>query len=711
MHKNTQSLLCIMRDILFSGTLFAWFLLPLFFPEMFPFVPLHFAENLQAVAQETTGLAWLFYALVLTIPLNAIWKLLVWIIAPLRKHFSHSDSSLGIGLDLFSTAVLLIFQIIHAILFTPDISHLFQWHWLVLGLTVSAVVFNGWALIRIIQLPGKSSHAYQEYKVYKDRPTQEDASGAIQSPFWGIQRRLVLSFIAIILVIIVVLCSALLNDFSRTIKDAVVQNGMALADRTASIIKANIADDIVIDEYMDIESKKNELTKFPFKSMTYYRLVPQSNVYIIASSTIQGMEGTQADLQINNTDGISVLDNDQQEFIRFFAPLQLSGKLIGAVAVEYQKSVIFGPYFRTEVKVVIFATVFIYISIFLTYLFGRNIVIPILFLRMSVNAISGNLSQMIRGGRKISGDQLQYKDRVQTKDEIKGLSTEIGNMAGVIRGIIPYISASTLKNADKNGPSTERKDMAFLFTDIRGFTTLCENLDPEKVVSLLNTYLELQTAIILSNKGDIDKFVGDEIMASFEGPDKEVNACKAAIAIREAMAVAEKSATREARDVVTIGIGINAGPVIFGSVGARDRMDFTSIGDTVNLAARLEGANKTYGTKSLLTETVYSQVADKFLCREIDLLTVKGKNKPVRIYEIVIEKAVANPDKLEFKEKFETALQLYREMNWPAAQKAFQLVAKNWDDETSRVFMRRMELFKNDPPPANWDGVFALSVK
>ena len=210
---------------------------------------------------------------------------------------------------------------------------------------------------------------------------------------------------------------------------------------------------------------------------------------------------------------------------------------------------------------------------------------------------------------------------------------------------------------------------------------------------------------------DIDKFVGDAIMAVFEGPRKELAACKSAMQIRAAMAEDKEQRRLGGKRVLSIGIGINSGPVVVGSVGAKDRMDFTSIGDTVNLAARLEGANKTYGTKSLITATVQAKVREQFLCREIDLLTVKGKRQPVRIYEVLQELKKAGEKLREIKKYFEGGLSLYRKQLWAEAQKAFRFLVQRYQDEASEVFLRRIELFRKSPPPEDWDGVFNLTVK
>ncbi|HEY9595622.1 MAG TPA: adenylate/guanylate cyclase domain-containing protein, partial [Spirochaetia bacterium] len=257
----------------------------------------------------------------------------------------------------------------------------------------------------------------------------------------------------------------------------------------------------------------------------------------------------------------------------------------------------------------------------------------------------------------------------------------------------------------------ERKNLTFLFTDIRGFTSISEAMPPDKVVEMLNHYLDLQAGIIQQNGGDVDKFVGDEVMAMFEGPKRDYNACKAAIEIRKAMAREKELARAQGKESVSIGIGINSGPVVHGSMGARDRMDFTSIGDTVNLAARLEGTNKEYGTKTLLTHAVYEKVKESFVCREVDLVTVKGKTQPVRIYELLQESTATN-DKLDrMKKVFEDSLALYRARRWDAASKGFAALVKDYRDDTSEIFLGRIHDFRENPPDKDWDGVFHRTSK
>jgi adenylate cyclase len=177
------------------------------------------------------------------------------------------------------------------------------------------------------------------------------------------------------------------------------------------------------------------------------------------------------------------------------------------------------------------------------------------------------------------------------------------------------------------------------------------------------------------------------------------------------MATEKEKAIAEKKNVVSIGIGINSGPVVFGSVGAKDRMDFTSIGDTVNLAARLEGANKAYGTKTLVTDAVYDKVKDEYLGREVDKLTVKGKKLPVSVYEILQSKEAAGAHLLDLCTSFEAGLAFYRTQKWVKAEKVFKQLVDKYHDDASMTFLGRIEMFKTNPPPANWDGVFNMTVK
>ena len=181
------------------------------------------------------------------------------------------------------------------------------------------------------------------------------------------------------------------------------------------------------------------------------------------------------------------------------------------------------------------------------------------------------------------------------------------------------------------------KNLTVFFSDIRGFTTLSETMTPQELVLLLNRYLTAMTDIILETEGTLDKYEGDAIMAFWGAPlpqeDHAYRACKASLRQLEALRALNEELPEEKR--INIGIGLNSGIMTVGNMGSLQRMDYTLIGDNVNLGARLEGTNKQYATNIIISEYTYGLVKDRIVARELDNIRVKGKNKPVLIYELI----------------------------------------------------------------------------
>lgn len=403
----------------------------------------------------------------------------------------------------------------------------------------------------------------------------------------------------------------------------------------------------------------------------------------------------------------------QNDTLKYIYPVTYTRKeghkLVGFSVITYRREILSRPYFQAKVFIFTLSAVFLYVSIVITLFLADFIANPIIFLCGSVRKTANILSELLSGTANIDPKSLTFDEKVETKDEIKDLSIEINNIVTIVRGILPYISFHTLQNADRNNSRT--RELCFLFTDIRGFTTLCEGRSPTDVINILDRYLGIETKIILDNGGDVDKYVGDEMMAFFSGPNKEINACKAAMKIRKAMRKEQEKDQKEGTQPISMGIGINSGKVVFGPVGSSTRKDFTSIGDTVNLAARLEGANKEYGSKTIISEAVYEQLQGAFICRELDYITVKGKTEPVRIYEI-LQSAKDSTEKLyDIKKLFEAGLNAYRKKQWKTAEKYFTECNQKYDDAPSQVFLRRIIHYKISPPEKDWKGVFVMAVK
>jgi len=196
-----------------------------------------------------------------------------------------------------------------------------------------------------------------------------------------------------------------------------------------------------------------------------------------------------------------------------------------------------------------------------------------------------------------------------------------------------------LKHPDKLKLGGDKKILTVLFSDIRSFTTISEKMTPEELVEHLNEYLQAMTELVFKYDGTLDKYVGDEIMAFWGAPIPQDNhallACKCAVEMMQVLEQLNKRWVQMNKPALHIGIGINTGEMVVGNMGSASRMDYTLMGDNVNLGARLEGTNKQYGTGIIISEFTYEHVKDHVIARELDLVRVKGKQLPVKIYELI----------------------------------------------------------------------------
>ena len=273
-----------------------------------------------------------------------------------------------------------------------------------------------------------------------------------------------------------------------------------------------------------------------------------------------------------------------------------------------------------------------------------------------------------------------------------------------------------LKHPEKLRLGGEKRVLSVFFSDLAGFTSMSEKLTPEEVVTMLNRYLTAMTDIILASGGIIDKYEGDAIMAFWGAPlpqeDHAARACLAALDNQARLAELREEFIRTGLPPVHARIGINTGEMIIGNLGSIQRFDFTVIGDSVNLASRLEGAGKEYGTAILISEETYRQAQPQVEVRELDLLQVKGKHLPVRIYELVAKKGGLDADRKRVCGLFAEGLDLYRKQDWGEAVRRFQQVLELIpEDGPSKTFIRRCQSYRENPPEPGWDGVYRLTTK
>jgi adenylate cyclase len=261
-----------------------------------------------------------------------------------------------------------------------------------------------------------------------------------------------------------------------------------------------------------------------------------------------------------------------------------------------------------------------------------------------------------------------------------------------------------------------RRELTVFFSDLAGFTSISERLSPEELVALLNRYLDLMSAIILEAGGTIDKYEGDAVMAFWGAPvavpDHAARACLAALAQREAALRLAGELASEGLPPLSVRMGLNTGPAVVGNMGGRTRFNYTAMGDTVNLASRLEGANKAYGTGIMISEETRRQAGSAVVARELDLLRVKGKTEPIRVFELVGRSGEVPAEMEDLLALFARGLALYREMHFAEAAAAFtEALALSPEDGPSRVYVERCREMIASPPAAAWDRVYSLTTK
>ncbi|MBZ5654571.1 MAG: adenylate/guanylate cyclase domain-containing protein [Acidobacteriia bacterium] len=297
---------------------------------------------------------------------------------------------------------------------------------------------------------------------------------------------------------------------------------------------------------------------------------------------------------------------------------------------------------------------------------------------------------------------------------------EEGEKRKIRKTFSQYLSPGVIALIEKDPqkyirPGGETKELTVMFSDIRGFTTLSEGLSADELVLLLNEYLGEMTDVLFRSLGTLDKYIGDAIMAFWGSPypqtDHAYRACACSLEMVCSLDKLNARWQAQGRKQISIGVGLNTGPVNVGNMGSAKRLAWTVMGDNVNLASRLEGLTKEYRTRIVISEGTYRQIADKFVCRDLDKIRVKGKLQPVTIYELL--------DFAQEKEKYEPllsrfnhAMEAYREQNWQeAASRLGEMLTRFPDDGPTQIFLDRVLEFMQNAPEPDWDGVYVMKTK
>jgi len=332
--------------------------------------------------------------------------------------------------------------------------------------------------------------------------------------------------------------------------------------------------------------------------------------------------------------------------------------------------------------------------------------------------------QMIAAPLARVAGELQHVERFELSEvkrhssrlsEINQLSDAIARMATGLAAFGKYLPNDLVRILVAEGvearPGGTNRDITVFFADIAGFTGLSERLG-DKIVPLLGAYLDLLSRTISEQEGTVDKFIGDAVMAFWgapaENPQHALAACRAAIEIERALAAA--NIVDDHGHPIQIRIGVNSGRALVGNIGSDNRLNYTAIGDTVNIASRLEGVNKIFGTTSLIGEATRRAAGDRIIVRELDRIAVYGRMEGIAIFELIgLAEDGPAPEWIKL---YETALGEYRARNFARAEQLFAKAADlHADDAAAAVMIERCQRFAREAPPADWTGTTVLDMK
>ena len=341
--------------------------------------------------------------------------------------------------------------------------------------------------------------------------------------------------------------------------------------------------------------------------------------------------------------------------------------------------------------------------------------------------------RLLNGTAAVEGGALDTVIPITSRDEIGRLTRSFNSMVGELRlkaqiqetfgkYVDPRIVAGLIDRPELTDVRGSRREMTVFFCDMKGFTSFSEGMTPAGLVTVLNRYMTVMSEPIRRNNGIIDKYIGDGIMAYWGPPFTAAEeqgrlACLAALDQLGGLAalsaeLPELIGVKRGLPEIDIRIGIATGDVVAGSIGSEQTRSYTVIGDAVNLASRLEGANKTYGTRALISEATDRLAAGSVETREIDSVLVVGKTEPQRIFELLGRKGEVARERLELRDAFVEALAAYRRGCWEEARAGFEnCLAMTPCDAPSKVFLRRLASFRTATPSADWTGVWSLTEK
>ena len=346
------------------------------------------------------------------------------------------------------------------------------------------------------------------------------------------------------------------------------------------------------------------------------------------------------------------------------------------------------------------------------------LIVSVLIVWRVSQRISGSLAILSEEVDKVSRLELESKVVIDTRIlEVAKIDEAVMGMKRGLRSFKRYVPSdlvlqlNALKKEAKLGG--EQQNLTLFFSDIADFTAISEKLTAEELVEQLGVYFNGMSRIVLENQGTLDKYIGDSIMAFWGAPVQQAHhaklACSTALKCQSYLSGLALESRAKSHAIFNTRIGIHTGAVIVGNIGYEERMNYTVIGDAVNLASRLEGLNKFYQTKIMISEDTFNLVRDDFVARRIDLVAVKGKTLGVPVYELIAARGDVDSAQELFLQAYEGATGLYTAQRWALAKDEFlraSMLSPQKADYPSALLASRCEDFMSKPPGPDWNGVY-----
>jgi len=402
----------------------------------------------------------------------------------------------------------------------------------------------------------------------------------------------------------------------------------------------------------------------------------------------------------------------QQTYMASFSRMQIGNGQSWTIGVLVGKDELIGPIKAASLQIFIVGFIAITLATLAVVKLSKSLTDPI-------RAIVGQTDRLRKFD--LEGD-LDNTSRIR---EIHQLTSAVQTMTRSLRSFSVYVPRELVRTIvsgqEETALESRRQPITVVMTDIAGYTKATEDKPPEQVVELLNLYFEEMTQVIHSHRGIVDKYIGDAIMAIWNAPIKDPrhiqNACRAILECQEKCDLLAQAFKEKGEAPYLTRFGLHTGDAVIGNVGSSDRMQYSAIGEMVNLTSRLENLNKAYGTHILVSEMVANEIVPEFVVRMVDCVVPVGLSKSIMIYELLGERGVleANGEFEAIQEKCDAwymALQPYFDGQWFAAMDSFAAYqAKYPEDTLPEVFMKRCMAYQLSPPPEDWDGAQILLEK